>query len=150
MLGARATMRMPREPPTRPMTIHGRRMPSRDEVRSLILPKNGFPTIASRAPIPVTTELTFRARLTSRGARKTREVLMKAIAYNEMKPHPTRRAAASSPRSSVGTSSGVGMPLDLRFGRERAKGIEPSPRAWEARVLPLNYARKRGDSSRAV
>ena len=33
---------------------------------------------------------------------------------------------------------------------ERAKGIEPSPRAWEARVLPLNYARRRGDSSRAV
>ena len=144
------------------MTIHGRRMPSRDEVRSLILPKNGFPTIASREPIPVTTDRLFgacsiatsefilSARLTSRGARKTREVLMNASAYNEMKPHPTRCAAASPPRSSVGTSSGVGMPLDLRFGGERAKGIEPSPRAWEARVLPLNYARKRGDSSRAV
>jgi hypothetical protein len=39
---------------------------------------------------------------------------------------------------------------DLRFGVERAKGIEPSPRAWEARVLPLNYARRTGDSSRAV
>ena len=25
---------------------------------------------------------------------------------------------------------------------ERAKGIEPSYRAWEALVLPLNYARK--------
>jgi acetyl esterase/lipase len=40
-------------------------------------------------------------------------------------------------------------PRDLREV-ERAKGIEPSPRAWEARVLPLNYARRRGDSSRAV
>jgi hypothetical protein len=40
--------------------------------------------------------------------------------------------------------------IDLRFRVERAKGIEPSPRAWEARVLPLNYARRRGDSSRAV
>jgi Phage integrase family len=39
---------------------------------------------------------------------------------------------------------------DLLQQMERAKGIEPSPRAWEARVLPLNYARKRGDSSRAV
>ena len=39
---------------------------------------------------------------------------------------------------------------DLRCRVERAKGIEPSPRAWEARVLPLNYARRRGDSSRAV
>jgi hypothetical protein len=38
----------------------------------------------------------------------------------------------------------------LRFRVERAKGIEPSPRAWEARVLPLNYARRRGDSSRAI
>ena len=26
-------------------------------------------------------------------------------------------------------------------GLERAKGIEPSYRAWEALVLPLNYAR---------
>jgi hypothetical protein len=48
-----------------------------------------------------------------------------------------------------GTGSGS-QACDLRFGVERAKGIEPSPRAWEARVLPLNYARRRGDSSRAV
>jgi hypothetical protein len=27
-------------------------------------------------------------------------------------------------------------------GLERAKGIEPSYAAWEAAVLPLNYARK--------
>jgi hypothetical protein len=27
------------------------------------------------------------------------------------------------------------------FGMERAKGIEPSYAAWEAAVLPLNYAR---------
>ena len=25
---------------------------------------------------------------------------------------------------------------------ERAMGIEPTPKAWEASVLPLNYARK--------
>ncbi len=80
MLGASATMRTPAEPPARPMTIHGRRMPSRDEVRSLILPKNGLPTMASRAPVPATSarlsgarpiptsELTFSARVTSRGA----------------------------------------------------------------------------------
>ena len=33
----------------------------------------------------------------------------------------------------------------LEFGvwsLERAKGIEPSYRAWEALVLPLNYARE--------
>ncbi|CCD89887.1 conserved hypothetical protein [Bradyrhizobium sp. ORS 285] len=29
------------------------------------------------------------------------------------------------------------------MGLERAKGIEPSYAAWEAAVLPLNYARKR-------
>ena len=55
MLGANATTRTPKEPPTRPMTIQGRRMPSRKEVRSLNLPKNGLPTMATKAPIPVTT-----------------------------------------------------------------------------------------------
>src|SRR5215204_292454 len=54
MLGASATMRMPREPPTRPMTIHGRRMPNGDDVRSLILPKIGLANIANSAPVPAT------------------------------------------------------------------------------------------------
>ena len=54
MVGANATTRMPSEPPIRPMTIQGRRMPILADVRSLILPKKGFPTMASRAPIPVT------------------------------------------------------------------------------------------------
>ena len=49
-LGATATTRMPREPPVRPMTIQGRRMPSRDDVRSLILPKNGLANIERNAP----------------------------------------------------------------------------------------------------
>jgi hypothetical protein len=26
-------------------------------------------------------------------------------------------------------------------GLERVKGIEPSPQAWEARILPLNHTR---------
>ena len=34
--------------------------------------------------------------------------------------------------------AGTGM----NDGMERAKGIEPSYAAWEAAVLPLNYARK--------
>ena len=29
----------------------------------------------------------------------------------------------------------------LFFCMERAKGIEPSSQAWEARILPMNYAR---------
>ena len=40
--------------PCTPMTIQGLRMPILADVRSLILPKNGFPTRASSAPIPVT------------------------------------------------------------------------------------------------
>ena len=32
--------------------------------------------------------------------------------------------------------------LRRRLSMERAKGIEPSYAAWEAAVLPLNYARK--------
>ena len=34
------------------------------------------------------------------------------------------------------------MALDLDFS-ERATGIEPAFSAWEADVLPLNYARER-------
>ncbi len=33
---------------------------------------------------------------------------------------------------------------------ERAKGIEPSYAAWEAAVLPLNYARRRRDHNRTI
>src|SRR5450755_959023 len=113
MLGASATMKMPRDPPARPMTIHGRRMPSRDAVRSLILPKNGLPAIATRAPAPATSarlpgarsiptsESTFNARVTSKGAMNSREVLMNASAYSETKPHPTRRAAGDSGSSAA-------------------------------------------------
>ena len=44
----------PSVPPTRPIAIHGRRMPRREVVRSLILPSSGLPNIATRAPTPVT------------------------------------------------------------------------------------------------
>jgi hypothetical protein len=113
MLGASAIMRMPREPPARPVIIHGRRMPSRDAVRSLIRPKNGLPTMATRAPIPATSaklpgacliptsESTFSAKVTSTGARNRREVLMYASVYSEMKPHPTRRAPDGSGSSAA-------------------------------------------------
>ena len=33
------------------------------------------------------------------------------------------------------------MHAALRLRKERVKGIEPSPKAWEAFVLPLNYTR---------
>jgi hypothetical protein len=84
------------------MTIHGRRMPSFDEVRSLIFPKNGLAKIDSREPVAATSAklfgacliptsaLTFSAKVTSSGARNTRLVLMNANVYSEMKPHPTR------------------------------------------------------------
>jgi hypothetical protein len=35
------------------------------------------------------------------------------------------------------------MSIDPKRILERAKGIEPSYAAWEAAVLPLNYARDR-------
>ena len=82
------------------MIIHGRRMPSRDAVRSLSLPKNGLPTIATKAPIPATSaklpgarsiptsESTFNAKVTSKGAMNNRLVLMYANAYSEIKPQP--------------------------------------------------------------
>lgn len=62
MLGANATTRTPSEPPSRPTTIHGRRMPHLDEVRSLSLPKNGLANIASRAATPATSDRLLGAR----------------------------------------------------------------------------------------
>ena len=35
----------------------------------------------------------------------------------------------------------IGCSVDHHLDRERATGIEPAFRAWEARVLPLHYAR---------
>jgi hypothetical protein len=107
MLGANATVRTPADPPSNPMIIQGRRIPSREEVRSLNSPKNGLPTMAIREPIPVTSPrllggcsmrtrvLIFRANVTSRGARKTTLVPTCATAYSEMKPQPTRCGADS-------------------------------------------------------
>ena len=128
MLGASATMRMPREPPTRPMTIHGRRMPNGDDVRSLILPKIGLPNMANSAPVPATSarllgacwiptsEFTFNARVTSRGARNSRLVLMKASVYSAMKPHPTRSAAGESSSKVAAATSGGGAKARLPAG----------------------------------
>ena len=128
MSGAKATMKMPREPPTRPMTIHGRRMPNGDDVRSLILPKIGLPNMANSAPVPATSARllgacwmptsasTFNASVTSNGARNSRLVLMKASVYSAMKPHPTG-AAAGEPGSSVAAAtSGGGAKTRLPAG----------------------------------
>ncbi len=72
--------------------------------------------MASRAATPATSarlsgarsiptsESTFNARVTSRGAMNTRDVLMYASVYSEMKPHPTR-CAAGAPSSSA--ASGI-------------------------------------------
>ena len=88
-------------------------MPSREVVRSLILPNNGLPNIASRAPTPATrarlfgacliptSEFTFNGTVTSKGAMNSRLVLMYAKAYREMKPHPTRCAAGGSGSSAA-------------------------------------------------
>ena len=105
---ARETMRTPREPAASPATIHGRLLPSGEEVRSLSLPKKGLATTATAAPTPATSakllgaasrptsELIFSARLTSNGARNSRHVLMYARAYNTMNRHPTGRTRVST------------------------------------------------------
>ena len=88
MLGATATTRMPRQPPASPAIIQGRRIPSGEDVRSLILPKSGLPTRDRRPPTPATSarlpgawstptsDLTLRARVTSSGAISIRAMLM--------------------------------------------------------------------------
>jgi hypothetical protein len=37
----------------------------------------------------------------------------------------------------------VDLGAATKRSQERVKGIEPSPKAWEAFVLPLNYTRER-------
>src|SRR5579862_2691847 len=134
-LGASATIRMPREPPARPVTIQGRRMPSFDVVRSLIRPKNGLPTMATMAPTPATrarlagacriptSESTFKANVTSKGARNSREVLMYATVYSEMKPHPTRCTAGAEGSSAATAALGPVNPS------------HPAARAQPGRIL---------------
>ena len=49
-----------------------------------------------------------------------------------------RRGSATDNGRGDEPDAGMGM----HHGVERAKGIEPSYAAWEAAVLPLNYARE--------
>ncbi len=78
--------------------------------------------MAARAPIPATSaklpgacliptsESTFNAKVTSTGARNSREVLMYASVYNEMKPQPTRCSAGESRTESEGpTGTGAAI-----------------------------------------
>ena len=101
MLGATAIVRVPMVPPARPISIHGRRLPSREVVRSLSRPKKGLLTIASSDPTPVTSarffgawsiptsEFTFNASETSSGARNTSAPPAYESAYRETNPGPT-------------------------------------------------------------
>jgi hypothetical protein len=125
------------------MTIHGRRMPSRDAVRSLIRPKNGLPTMATRAPIPATSaklpgacliptsEFTFNAKVTSTGARNRRDVLMYASVYSEIKPQPTRWAADGS-----GSDSGSGAGRAAGSANRTTGGDMIFRRIWRSPCAP--------------
>src|SRR3712207_3625383 len=106
-------------------------MPRRDEVRSLSLPKNGLATMATRPPTPVTiarpsgarsaptSESTFRARVTRRGATSTRHVPVNAAAYSQTKRRPTRwvgaeRTLGSAPGSGGGSGFGTAPGATVR------------------------------------
>ncbi len=101
MLGASATIRIPTKPPAHPIAIQGRRIPSHDEVRSLNVPKNRLPNMATTAPLPAirarllnarsspTSEFTFNARVTRAGARNSKHVLMYADVKSAMNGHPS-------------------------------------------------------------
>ena len=78
-----------------------RRMPGRDEVRSLIFPKNGLPNIANGEPILATSaklfgacsipksELTFSAKVTSSGEEHQGGAHVRRRVQRH-EPHPTR------------------------------------------------------------
>ena len=48
------------------------------------------------------------------------------------------------------TWSGKSATEGKRLGLERVMGIEPTPEAWEAAVLPLNYTRSGAQSKRII
>jgi hypothetical protein len=80
-----------------------------------------------------TSELTFDAKVTSRGVRNSRLVLMNAKVYSEMNPHPIRLASAdsySSPASATVRYSNPSSPAVAgRFG-------------WALGVLPRDRKRR--------
>ena len=69
---------------------------------------------------------------------------VKAITPRKMANSPSSPPTLSSPYL-----SNLFMPDPGRLKRkvERVMGIEPTSKAWEALVLPLNYTRKSGDST---
>src|SRR6185312_3008829 len=82
------------------------------------------PSMISRAPRPPKT-----ARWPSRGPRTLGDVMKSLFQRSRL------------------LEAGVWFSADM--GLERAKGIEPSYAAWEAAVLPLNYARIGRDHSQS-
>ena len=83
----------------------------------------GFPKTAGKRGSPAEGEHPCPRRTPSRLWRNGQR--HRSALFKEMRP----RAAKKNPRR---TASGV---------VERAKGVEPSYQAWEACVLPMNYAR---------
>ena len=46
-------------------------------------------------------------------------------------------------RPAAGMKKELPRSTALIFGMERAMGVEPTSKAWEAFILPMNYARER-------
>src|SRR5437868_305144 len=103
MAGARAIMSKPMVPVITPPTIQGRRMPRRERVRSLSLPKSGLATRAKIAPMPRMSERSpaspFASICAMRRGRATIIGVSSAIQvpkYAAMKTGPTRRVGAGA------------------------------------------------------
>jgi hypothetical protein len=65
--------------------------------------------------------------------------------YRTQKPAgDLESAGGESSQRRLGPQTTTDRPFDQGFRRERATGIEPAFSAWEADVLPLNYARVGG------
>ncbi len=85
--------------------------------------------MARRAPIPATSArlfgarsiptsaLTFNAKVTSRGARNSRQVPMYASVYREMKPQPTRCTAGASGAIAASAGDPYANPSPAMGGR---------------------------------
>ena len=47
-----------------------------------------------------------------------------------------------TPEQNITTINGLKLLIFRGFRMERATGVEPASKAWEAFILPMNYARK--------
>ena len=85
----------------------------------------------------------YRSASLRKSWRGTRSMSLESFGDTWTGPPPQGRSSGSSTKRERNLQNWQqNRLLKISYVLERAKGIEPSYAAWEAAVLPLNYARK--------